>query len=299
MSEALQEETGGERSTLWARVRKVLSTIIGNKALLIGTLISGAFTILALAEGVAKLFGVSLTPYNPLKTFVGQPFESPSWLHLFGTDELGRDVFSRILDALPNDLSVSLAIVSVAFAFGVTLGAFAGYKGGWFDEALIRVTDVFFALPAIILAIAVTIIIGPGLIHIMYVLMLIWWPGYARLSRGLTLRLVQQNFIDAARLSGSSQAKILFRHIIPNTVFLLVIFATVDIGGVMLVFAGLSYLGLAVPPPTPDLGSMVNAYQDYMLTAPWLPLLPGLLIALIVIGFSILGDGLQEVTVLA
>jgi peptide/nickel transport system permease protein len=299
MSAALEEEGARARSPLSARVRKALSTIAGNKALLIGTVISGTFTILALAEGLAKLFGVSLTPYNPLQTFVGQPFESPSWLHLFGTDELGRDVFSRILDALPNDLSVSLAIVSVAFAFGVTLGALAGYKGGWFDEALMRVTDVFFALPAIILAIAVTIIIGPGLIHITYVLMLIWWPGYARLSRGLTLRLVQQNFIDAARLSGSSQAKILFRHIIPNTVFLLVIFATVDIGGVMLVFAGLSYLGLAVPPPTPDLGSMVNAYQDYMLTAPWLPLLPGLLIALIVIGFSVLGDGLQEVTVLS
>jgi peptide/nickel transport system permease protein len=299
MIEELQEEEARERSRPGARIRRAVSTIVGNKALLIGTLISGTFVVIALVEGLAKLFGVSLTPYNPLQTFVGQPFESPSWAHLFGTDELGRDVFSRILDALPNDLSVSLVIVAVAFAFGVTLGALAGYRGGWLDEALMRVTDVFFALPAIILAIAVTIIIGPGLVHITYVLMLIWWPGYARLSRGQTLRLVRQNYIDAARLSGSSHAKILFRHIIPNTVFLLIIFATVDIGGVMLVFAGLSYLGLAVPPPTPDLGSMVNAYQDYMLTAPWLPLLPGLTIALIVIGFSVLGDGLQEVTVLS
>jgi peptide/nickel transport system permease protein len=278
--------------------RHALSTIAGNKALLIGSTISGFFILVALVEGISNLLKIRLTPYNPLQTFVGKPFQGPSSAHFFGTDELGRDVFSRIVDALPNDLSVSLAIVSVAFAFGITLGALAGYKGGWLDEILMRATDVFFSLPAIILAIAITVITGPGLVHIMYVLMLIWWPGYARLSRGMTLRIAQQNYIEAARLSGSSSRKILFQHIMPNTVFLLLIFATVDVGAVMLVFAGLSYLGLAVPPPTPDLGSMVNSYQDYMLTAPWLPLIPGLVIALIVIGFSVLGDGLQEITIL-
>jgi peptide/nickel transport system permease protein len=286
-------------SRVTGRIRQAFSYIRGNRALLIGSIISGFFLLLSLIEGVAKLFNKTLAPYDPLQTFVGHPFQGPSSAHIFGTDELGRDVFSRILDALPNDLSVSLAIVSVAFAFGITLGALAGYKGGWLDEALMRATDVFFSLPAIILAIAITVITGPGLTHIMLVLMLIWWPGYARFSRGMTLRIVQQNYIEAARLSGSSHAKIILQHIMPNTVFLLMIFATVDIGSVMLVFAGLSYLGLAVPPPTPDLGSMVNSYQDYMLTAPWLPLIPGLVIALIVIGFSILGDGLQEVSLLS
>jgi len=272
-----------------------LSVVVGNKALLIGSVISGVFVTAALVEGISDLFGITLTPYNPLTQFVGNPFEPPSWAHFFGTDELGRDVFSRILAALPTDLSVSIAIVSVAFTFGITLGAYAGYKGGLVDEVLMRITDAFFALPAIILAIAITIILGPGIINIMYVLMLIWWPGYARLARGMALRVRHQNFIEAARLFGSGQARILFGHVIPNLLFIMLVYATVDIGGVMLVFAGLSYLGLAAVPPAPDLGSMVNGYQDYMLTAPWLPIIPGLIIALVVVGFSVLGDGLQEV----
>ena len=272
-----------------------MSVVVGNKALLIGSVISGVFVTAALVEGISDLFGITLTPYNPLTQFVGNPFEPPSWAHFFGTDELGRDVFSRILAALPTDLSVSIAIVSVAFTFGITLGAYAGYKGGLVDEVLMRITDAFFALPAIILAIAITIILGPGIINIMYVLMLIWWPGYARLARGMALRVRHQNFIEAARLFGSGQARILFGHVIPNLLFIMLVYATVDIGGVMLVFAGLSYLGLAAVPPAPDLGSMVNGYQDYMLTAPWLPIIPGLIIALVVVGFSVLGDGLQEV----
>jgi peptide/nickel transport system permease protein len=281
------------------QVRRVASTIAGNKALLIGCVICGTFIVIGLVEGIGHLFGVSLTPYGPLKQFVGQPFEKPSWAHLFGTDELGRDVFSRVLAALPTDLGVAVAIVSVAVTFGITFGAYAGYKGGWADEILMRVTDTFFALPVIILAIAITIIIGPGIINIMYVLMLIWWPGYARLSRGMALRVVHQNFIEAAKATGEGQTRILFRHVIPNLLFIILVYATVDIGGVMLVFAGLSYLGLAAVPPAPDLGSMVNTYQDYMLTAPWLPLIPGVIIALVVIGFSVLGDGLQEVMVLS
>lgn len=290
-----QEERVPVHARFLHLVRRTLSTIVGNKALLIGSTISGTFIVLALAEGIGGLLGIRLTPYNPLQQFVANPFEPPSWTHPFGTDQLGRDIFSRVLAALPTDLAVSSAIVSVAVTFGITLGSFAGYRGGLVDEVLMRVTDAFFALPAIILAIAITIIVGPGIINMMYVLMLIWWPGYARLARGMALRIRHQNYIDAARLFGSGQARILFGHVIPNLLFILLVYATVDIGGVMLVFAGLSYLGLAVVPPAPDLGSMVSTYQDYMLTASWLPLVPGVIIALVVIGFSVLGDGLQEI----
>ena len=157
-----------------------------------------------------------------------------------------------------------------------------------------RGTDVIFALPALVLALVIAITIGPGLLHMTYVLMIIWWPSYARLARGQALKIINQNYIEAARLSGKGTFRITFRHIIPNLFTTLLVYATLDIGGVVLVYAGLSYLGVWITPPAPDWGAGVSNYQDYILSAPWLPLIPGAIIAFVVVGYSLLGDGLRD-----
>jgi peptide/nickel transport system permease protein len=266
-----------------------------NRGLMAGLIIVLIYIGTGVAVYASHLIGFQITPYSPIQEFITKPFAPPSLAHPFGTDELGRDVFSRVIDATPNDVGVSLAVVAVILAIGGTLGAVAGMVGGLLDEALMRVTDVFFALPAIILAIVIGAIIGPGLTNMAYVLMLVGWPGYARIARGETLKIINSNFIQAARVSGMSRFRILVDHIWPNIAQVLLVFATLNVGTVVLVFAALSYFGLAVIPPAPDWGAMVNTYQDYMISAPWLPLIPGFVIALDVIGFSILGDGLRDV----
>jgi peptide/nickel transport system permease protein len=273
----------------------ILRAMWRNRGLMAGLIIVLIYIGTGVAVYASHLVGFQITPYNPIQEFVTKPFAPPSLAHPFGTDELGRDVFSRVIDATPNDVGVSLAVVAVILAIGGTLGAVAGMVGGLLDEALMRVTDVFFALPAIILAIVIGAIIGPGLTNMAYVLMLVGWPGYARIARGETLKIINSNFIQAARVSGMSRFRILVDHIWPNIAQVLLVFATLNVGTVVLVFAALSYFGLAVIPPAPDWGAMVNTYQDYMISAPWLPLIPGFVIALDVVGFSILGDGLRDV----
>jgi peptide/nickel transport system permease protein len=262
--------------------------------MLAGFIIVSTYMIISLAVFISGLFGARITPYDPIKLFVGPTLVPPSWSHLFGTDSLGKDLFSEVISAMPTDMGVSLAVIAAALTVGSLIGSFAAYSGGMFDEALMRVTDVFFALPVLVLAIVIAVILGPGIRNMMFVLMIVWWPTYARLARGETLKIVHQNFIEAARLSGFGRVRIIFRHVFHNMIFILLVYATLDVGTVVLVFAGLSYLGLAVTPPHVDWGQMVNLYQDDLLSAPWLPLFPGLMIAMGVIGFSLLGDGLRD-----
>lgn len=262
----------------------------GNQAKL-GLAIVIIFLTTAFAVAIT---GTSFLPYNPIKQDVGPVLAAPSSQHLFGTDNLGRDVFSRIVFATPNDLMVSFIVIASSFVVGIFLGCVAGFWGGVIDEILMRSTDVIFAIPALILAMSIAVILGPGLIHMMYALMMIWWPPYARLARGEALRVSQRNFIEAAKASGTNTLRILTSHIIPNILSPILAYATLDIGTVVIVYAGLSYLGLSVQPPTPDWGAMVNAYQDYLVSAPWLPLFPAIIIAIVVIGFSLLGNGLRD-----
>ncbi len=238
--------------------------------------------------------GKSILPYNPIQQNVGPVLAAPSLQHLCGTDNLGRDVFSRIVFATPNALFVSFIVIGSAFMVGIFLGCVAGFWSGILDEILMRSTDVIFAVPALILAMSIAVILGPGLINMMYALMIIWWPPYARLARGEALRVSQRNFVEVAKTSGINTLTILRRHIIPNILTPLLAYATLDIGTVVVVYAGLSYLGLSVQPPTPDWGGMVSSYQDYLVSAPWLPLFPAAIIAAVVIGFSLLGNGLRD-----
>jgi peptide/nickel transport system permease protein len=268
--------------------------IRSSKGLTMGFIIVAFFLITSIAVVVSAWFGGRITPYNPIKQFVGPILSGPSWSHYFGTDALGRDVFSEIIYAMPTDIGVSLSVISVAFLAGGLIGSFAAFRGGILDEALMRVTDLFFALPALVLALVIAVILGPGILNMTFVLMIIWWPTYARLARGETLKVAHQNYVEAARFSGFGSLRILFSHVWPNIFFILLVYATLDVGTVVLVFAGLSYLGLAVTPPNIDWGQMVNVYQDQLISAPWLPLFPGFIIALGVIGFSIFGDGLRD-----
>ncbi|MGO9643143.1 MAG: ABC transporter permease [Candidatus Bathyarchaeia archaeon] len=282
------------KSVFRKKVLGLLRLLRRNKEAIIGSIIVFVFLLIAAAVVVSHLLGVQITPYNPLQQNVGPILAPPSLAHLMGTDPEGRDQFSRVIVATPNDMAVSLVVVGFALAAGAIIGSVAALRGGLFDEALMRFTDVIFALPALVIAMAIAISLGPGVTNMMIALMIIWWPPYARLARGEALRVTHQNYIEAARISGAGTVKILFKHVLRGILVTLLVYATLDIGTVILVYSGLSYLGLSVRPPQPDWGEMVSSYQDYLITAPWLPVIPGFIISLVVVGFSLLGDGIRD-----
>jgi peptide/nickel transport system permease protein len=284
-------------SEIARRVREVgsfLSLIRKNPGAIVGGAIVAVFLLTALVAEISNLLGIQITQYDPLRQDVGPVLAPPSLSHILGTDQVGRDVFSRIIVATPNDVAVGLAVVGVALLVGIVIGSIAAFKGGLLDELLMRFTDVIFALPGLVIAMVIAVAIGPGVTHMMIALMIVWWPPYARLARGETLKVSHESYIEAARLSGMGSWKIILMHVIPNISLTMLVYATLDIGTVVLVYAGLSYLGLSVRPPSPDWGEMVSGYEDYLLLAPWLPIVPGFIIAVSVIGFSLLGDGIRD-----
>jgi peptide/nickel transport system permease protein len=287
-------ESKNPRHHLSAGTRNFLSLIFRTKEGAIGFGIVAIYLVAAVVVLVAGIFHTTVTPYDPLTQNVGPSLGAPSPSHLFGTDFLGRDVFSRVVWSIPNDLFVSFAVVGVALIAGAILGAVAAFRGGLLDELLMRFTDVIFSLPALVIAMVISVALGPGLTHMMFALMVIWWPPYARVARGEALRVSHENYIEAARFAGQRTIGIIFKHVLPNISLTLLIYATLDVATVVLTYAGLSYLGLSVRPPQPDLGEMISTSQDYLITAPWLPIIPGLVIALAVVGFSLLGDGLRD-----
>jgi peptide/nickel transport system permease protein len=265
-----------------------------NKESIVGLAIVLVFVITALVVGLSNLLNFQVVPYSPTEQNVGPFLSPPSFKNLFGTDNLGRDLFSRIVFATPNDVAVGYVVVGSAFLIGALLGGYAGIKGGILDEILMRFTDVFFALPVLVLAMVIAVILGTGVTNMMIVLAIVWWPPYARLARGEALKVAHQNYIEAARLSGQGARKVLFKHVLPNILGTMLVYGTLDVGTVILTYSGLAYVGLAVHYPLPDWGLMVSDYHGYVLSAPWLPLFPGLIISLGVIGFSLLGDGIKE-----
>lgn len=282
------------RYRLWNSFRDFFSLVFRTKEGALGFVIVGVYLAASVLVLIADLFNITVTPYDPLLQNVGPSLGAPSLSHLFGTDFLGRDVFSRVVWSIPNDLFVSFTVVAIALIVGAVIGAVAAFKGGLLDELLMRFTDVVFSLPALVIAMVIAVALGPGLNHMMFALMVIWWPPYARVARGEALRISHQNYIEAARFAGQRTVGIIFKHVLPNISLTLLIYATLDVATVVLTYAGLSYLGLSVRPPQPDLGEMISTSQDYLITAPWLPIIPGLVIALAVVGFSLLGDGLRD-----
>ena len=258
----------------------------------IGTLYAGVgiLGVLALGAVLAPVIARS----GPTELNLSATFQPPSWSHPMGTDDLGRDVFSRVLYGIRLDLWVILVITYVPFVIGVSLGALAGYFGGWVDNVISRAIDIVLAFPFLVLVIAIVAITGPGLSGILIGVTIVGWALFARLTRGEMLSLREQDFILAARALGYSTPRIVFRHGLPNVGRSSVVFSFADLVLNLLLLASLSYLGLGVQPPTPELGSIIADGQDFLLSAWWITTLPGVALVLLGASFSLIGDGLAD-----
>jgi peptide/nickel transport system permease protein len=255
-------------------------------------IVAGALILLLFA--LAALLAPLLSPADPLAQNIGRGLRPPSPAALLGTDKLGRDIFSRLLYGARISLLVGLAVVVGASVIGTLLGAAAGYIGGWADELLMRVTDIFFAFPALILAMAVAGSLGPSLRNALIAIIVVTWPIYARLVRGQILALKRREFIVAARAVGTPELRIVLRHLLPNALAPLLVQASFDLGGAILSVAGLSFIGFGAQPPTPEWGVMISEGRNYLATQWWLATFPALAILLVVAGFNLLGDGLRD-----
>jgi len=243
---------------------------------------------------VSAIVGPVLAPFDPSAQELALRLEGPSLVHWFGLDELGRDIFARVLSGARISLMVGIVVVSVSATIGTLLGAIAGYFGGRVDEAISRITDILLAFPGLLLAIALVAVLGPSLTNVVLALCLIGWVGYARLVRGQVLRAREFEFVQAARALGAPTSRILIQHIIPTALPAVSVQATLGMGGAILAEASLSFLGLGVQPPTPSWGTMLSYGRSHLLDAPHLTIFPGIAIAVVVLGFNFLGDGLRD-----
>ncbi|GIV83768.1 MAG: peptide ABC transporter permease [Candidatus Roseilinea sp.] len=243
---------------------------------------------------LAAIFGEALAPHSPRKQNLARRLQPPSVAHWFGTDDFGRDIFSRVLSGARISIQVAVVVLSVAVTVGTLIGAVAGLLGGWVDTALMRLTDVFLAFPALILASAIGAALGNNLTNTMLALSVVYWPWYARLARGQVLALSQREFVQAARAVGMGTAQVLSRHMLRNILPILLVQISLDVGYVILYTSALSFLGLGAQRPEPEWGLMLNDSRKFVQTAPWTMFYPGLALTLTVLAFNLLGDGLRD-----
>jgi peptide/nickel transport system permease protein len=253
-----------------------------------------AGAIIVCVTVIAALFGPAIVGIDPAFQDLPQRLEGPSMAHWFGLDELGRDILARLLIGAMISLLVGAVVVGISASVGTVLGSIAGYYGGVVDDVISRVSDILMAFPGLLLAIAVVAVLGPSLTNVVLALTLIGWVGYARLVRGQVLRVRELEYVQAARALGAATPRILARHVIPATLPALIVQATLGMGGAILAEASLSFLGLGVQPPAPSWGTMLNYGRSHLLDAPHVTIFPGLAIAVLVLGFNFLGDGLRD-----
>ena len=256
-----------------------------------GTL-AGAFMVLAIV--LLAIFAPVFAHADPLAQNLAQQTIPPGWQHPMGTDKLGRDVFSRVLYGARTSIVIGFVAVGFAITIGTLIGLVAGYFRGRIDTALMGAMDVMLAFPSIILAIAITVVLGPSVGNLMIAVGVVNIPQYARLARSSVLVASQMEYVEAARAIGSSTAAILSRHILPNILAPLLVQATLGVATAVLEAAGLSYLGLGARPPAPEWGAMLNDARDYWISAPWALLAPGLATTALAVGFNLLADGLRD-----
>jgi peptide/nickel transport system permease protein len=256
-----------------------------------GMVLVGAFFFIA-------LIGPVIVPYPGDATGainLSQKLISPGSQFWFGTDEMGRDIFTRVILGTRVSLKIGFIIVCVAMGIGVPLGITAGFVGGWISEVIMRITDIFLAIPGLILALAIIGALGPGITNSMIALSLVWWPGYVRLVQGKTLSIKEESFIEAAQSVGAGKARIIFLHILPNCASPIIVKASMDMGLSILAAAGLGFIGVGAQPPAPEWGAMISIARNYLPNWWWYALFPGLAIFVTVLGFNLLGDGLRDI----
>jgi len=278
-------EPGRDRSQMKRNLHRFL---VQNRLNLVGLVIVALFFLLA-------IFGQAIAPYNPYaQDITGSKLLAPSLEHPMGTDELGRDLLSRVMTGTRISLQVALVVLTFAVTFGTLVGSVSGYFGGMVDEILMRVTDMFLAFPALILAIAIASTLGRDLKWTMVALSTVFWPWYARLVRAQILSIRERDFVTAGESVGLSGPRLLFRHILPNAIPVVIIQLTLDVGYAILATSSLSFIGLGAQPPSPEWGTMMSTARNYFREAWWYTTFPGIALTLTVFAFNILGDGLQD-----
>ncbi|MEM0142740.1 MAG: ABC transporter permease [Candidatus Parvarchaeum sp.] len=272
--------------------KKFFKIILSNGLSAAGFIIVIIFIALAI---IYTILGNSMLPYNPYQINLFNVNLPPSSTHLFGTDNLGRDIFSRVIAALPIDLGVSLLIVGISLIIGIFLGIIAGYFRGIIEEIIMRLTDLFLAFPPLILPLAIAATLGPSLVNVTFALIFVWWPPYVRLIRGATLQVSASDFVTMSKVLNTPFLKIVFKNILPNIITIVIIYATVDIGTALLQLSTLGFLGIGIPINTPELGMMASILTTNLYQYPFEGLIPATFIFIIVMGFSLLGEGLTGI----
>ena len=243
---------------------------------------------------ISALMAPLLAPHDPTRQNLDNDLRTYSWENPLGTDKLGRDILSRVLYGGRISLAVGVTTVVISLSIGLAIGSLSGYFGGWTDQFLMRLVDILMAFPGILLAIAFTAVLGPGLDHVILALCLIGWTGYARLIRGEILSLREREFVQAAKALGCKPGRVIVQHLLPNLIPPVLIQATFGLGAAVIAEGSLSFLGLGVEPPTPSWGSMLNDGRQFLLVAPHLTTYPGIAIMITVFGLNLVGDGLQD-----
>ncbi len=266
----------------------LIKRFLRNKLALLGLAVVVFVVLISLSASI-------VAPFDPLKLSLSNRIEAPSGEHLFGTDHFGRDILSRVLYGGRVSLWVGVMSVILAGMVGIILGAVGGYFGGRIDYVIVLIMDALISFPSVLLAIGLMAVMGPGVKNIIIAMALVGVPTYGRVVRGSVLSIRQKEYIEAARNAGSGDLKIIFLHVLPNTMAPLIVVTTIGVANAVLIEAALSFLGLGVPPPAPSWGNILSDGRNFISQAPWLTIFPGLAITLSVLGFNTMGDGLRDV----
>lgn len=260
--------------------------------------LTGVAFILIIGLALIAIFAPLIAPYPEQgmgKINLDDVFQPPSAKYLFGTDELGRDLLSRVIYGTRISLSISIITVIIAILIAMPIGVLAGYYGGIIDEIMMRITDVFLSFPPLLIAIVITSFLGPSLKNVVIAISIAWWPSYARLLRAQVISVREKPFIMASKCIGTSDLKIMISHVIPNCISPIIIQASMDLGFVILTAASLSFIGLGAQPPQPEWGLIISTSRNFIMDIWWYPLFPGIVIFITVLCFNLLGDGLREI----
>ncbi|GED33621.1 nickel transporter permease [Brevibacillus centrosporus] len=277
-------EVSYQRRSPWA---SMLRRFRKNKRALVG------FWMVVVFVGIA-VFAQAIAPYDPIEQNMDVILQPPSADHLFGTDEYGRDILSRIIYGSQISLMIGIVGVLISVVIGVGLGTVSGYFGGRTDMFIMRIMDIFMAFPSFLLALAIVSVLGPGMVNVMIAIGIFSVPTFARISRSAVISVKNKEFIEAAKSMGASHARVIFKHVLPNSVAPIIVLSTMRIATAILTASGLSFLGMGAQPPTPEWGAMLSTGREYLRTAPHVSTIPGLAIMFMVLAFNMLGDGLRD-----